>query len=256
MNKELKEIIEKRVSALKNRDVENEITNYSKEVVSYDVVGELKYVGIDAIKNRLIEWLSTLDEIIDFEITDEKITSTSDMAYCSSLNHINAKTVDGNKLDMYWRETTCYKKTDGIWKITHIHSSVPFNAESGMASIGLKPHSTEQEINPISPIEVVKSVFRAFQNQERENLENILSPDFLFSSPHDKKLNKEQYFELCYPFSERVKNYEFQTIMEKGNEVFVIYKCSVADQEAFINSEYFTIENGKVKSVKVFFGDK
>lgn len=258
MKKEIKRIIRKRISAIKNRNVENEISNYSKDVISFDVVGQLKYVGIDAIRNRLNEWLSTLDEIIDFEITDEKITSTSDIAYCSSLNHINAKTVGGNKLDMYWRETSCYKKMEGIWKITHVHSSVPFDIESGMASIGLKPNSPKkkEELKQKSPTELVKSLFRAFQNQERGILEKLLSSNFIFSSPHDKKLNKEEYFEICYPFSKKVKNFEFQTIVEKGNEVFVIYKCSAKDQVDFINTEYFTIENGKIKNVKVFFGDK
>lgn len=256
MENEIKKIIEIRISAIKNRNVEKEIANYSKDVISYDVVGPLKFLGTDAIKNRLIEWLSTLDKIIDFEITDVKINSTSEIAYCSSLNHINAKTVDGNKLDMFWRETTCFKKTQGIWEITHIHSSVPFNAENGMASIGLKPNSSKQNLNQKSPTELVKSVFRAFQNQEREKLENLLSSDFIFSSPHDKKLNKEQYFEMCYPFSEKIKEFEFQTIVENGNEVFVIYKYSSIDQDDFTNTEYFTVENGKIKNVKVFFGDE
>lgn len=258
MEKEIRKIIDKRISAIKNRNVENEISNYSKDVISFDVVGQLKYVGIEAIRNRLNEWLSTLDEIIDFEITDEKITSTSDIAYCSSLNHINAKTVDGNKLDMYWRETSCYKKMEGIWKITHVHSSVPFDVENGMASIGLKPDFIKKEQEPTKkkPIELVKSLFSAFQNQEREILENLLSPDFMFSSPHDKKLNKKEYFEICYPFSQKVKDFKLQTIMEKGSEVFVIYQCSAIDQADFTNTEYFTIENEKIKSVKVFFGDK
>jgi hypothetical protein len=55
---------------------------------------------------------------------------------------------------------------------------------------------------------------------------------------------------------EKVKAFKFQTIVEKGNEVFVIYKCSSIDQDFLINSEYFTIEKGKIKSVNVFFGDK
>lgn len=256
MENDIKQVIEKRVSAIKNRNVQDEMSNYLENVISYDVVGQLKYEGIDAIKNRLNEWLSTLDKIIDFKITDVKITSGSGIAFCSSLNHINAKTVDGNKLDMYWRETTCYKKTDKAWKISHVHSSVPFNAENGMASIGLKPHSSKQNINHKSPTELVKSVFQAFQNQEREKLENLLSSDFIFSSPYDKSLNKEQYLEICYPFSQKIRAFEFQTIVEKGNQVFVIYKCSAVDQDDFINSEYFTVENEKITSVKVFFGDK
>lgn len=256
MDKAIKKIIENRVSAVKNRDVEHQIKHFSNDVISYDVVGQLKFIGASAIKKRLNEWISTLDEIIDFEITDVKITSSFDIAFCSSLNHINAKNISGNKLDMYWRETTCYKKTDGIWKITHVHSSVPFDAETGMALIGLKPNSAVKK--PASyqkkPTELVLELFRAFQSQEREIIDNLLSSDFIFSSPHDKKLNKEQYFEICYPFSEEVNEFEFQTIVEKGNEVFVIYKCSAIDHACFINTEYFTIENGKIKSIKVFFG--
>jgi ketosteroid isomerase-like protein len=105
MENEIKQVIEKRVSAIKDRNVQNEISNYFKNVISYDVVGNLKYEGVDAIKNRLSEWLSTLDKIIDFEVTDIKLNSTSKIANCSRLNHINAKTVDGNKLDMYSRES-------------------------------------------------------------------------------------------------------------------------------------------------------
>lgn len=127
-----------------------------------------------------------------------------------------------------------------------------------MASIGLKPNSikTDQDPTEKSPTELVKSLFSSFQNQERKTLENLLSPDFSFSSSYDRNLNKREYFEICYPFSEKVKNFEFQTIVEKGNEVFIIYKCSAINQVDFTNTEYFTIKNGKIKSVKVFFGDK
>src|SRR5690606_4284413 len=117
----------------KNKNVDGATSAYSEDVISYDVVGELKFNGINAIKERLKEWFSTLSEIVNYEIADVKITSSSDTAYCSCLNHINAKTIDGNKLDMWWRETTCYSHVDEMVKITHTHSSVPFNAKNGMA---------------------------------------------------------------------------------------------------------------------------
>ncbi len=144
MEKEIQQLIHKRVTAVKNRDMEKAVNCYSPDVISYDVVGKLKYIGVDAIKNRLKEWLSTLSEIVDFEIVDVKINSGSDVAFCSSLNHINATNSNGSKLDMFWRETTCYAKINGIWKITHAHSSVPFDAETGLASIGLKPDNDKK----------------------------------------------------------------------------------------------------------------
>lgn len=44
--------------------------------------------------------------------------------------------------------------------------------------------------------------------------------------------------------------------MESGNDVFVFYRCSAKDLPDFENSEHLIIEDGKVKSVRVFYGDK
>jgi len=40
---------------------------------------------------------------------------------------------------MWWRSTVCYRKTEGSWKITHEHNSVPFNVETGKPSLDLEP---------------------------------------------------------------------------------------------------------------------
>lgn len=143
VHSEIRHIISERVSAVKKRDVEKATANYSSDVIVYDIVDPLEHHGIDSLKNRLKEWLSTLSEIADFEITNIEIKSSKDVAYCSSLNHIDAINTDGDKLNMWWRETTCYAKANGRWEITHTHSSVPFNPESGQPSIGLKPVSKD-----------------------------------------------------------------------------------------------------------------
>ena len=40
---------------------------------------------------------------------------------------------------MWVRATVCYRKIDGTWMVTHEHNSVPFDVESGKASLDLKP---------------------------------------------------------------------------------------------------------------------
>jgi hypothetical protein len=47
---------------------------------------------------------------------------------------------------MWWRATVCYRKIDGKWMITHEHASVPFNVESGKASLDLTPWQFANEI--------------------------------------------------------------------------------------------------------------
>ena len=51
------------------------------------------------------------------------------MAFSHSLNRVSATTTDGEKLDMWWRATVCYRKIDGKWMVTHEHASVPFDVE-------------------------------------------------------------------------------------------------------------------------------
>ena len=62
-----------------------------------------------------------------------------DVAFSHSLNHVSATTKDGQRLDMYWRATVCFRKLDGSWTVTHTHSSVPFDMETGQASLDLEP---------------------------------------------------------------------------------------------------------------------
>jgi ketosteroid isomerase-like protein len=47
---------------------------------------------------------------------------------------------DGEKVDMWLRETLCFRKIDGKWKITHEHESVPFYMDGSFkAAVDLKP---------------------------------------------------------------------------------------------------------------------
>ncbi|MFB6341120.1 YybH family protein [Saccharicrinis sp. FJH62] len=139
MEEEIRQLILQRVLAVKKREISKLSMYYTNDVILFDVVGNLKYTGIDALIKRLKEWLASLSEIKDFEISDIKIEAASDIACSSGLNHVDAITADKNKLDMYWRETTCYTKSDGVWKIMHTHSSVPFDPTTGKALAHLKP---------------------------------------------------------------------------------------------------------------------
>jgi ketosteroid isomerase-like protein len=40
---------------------------------------------------------------------------------------------------MWLRATLGFRKIDGNWFVTHEHSSVPFEVESGKAAVTLKP---------------------------------------------------------------------------------------------------------------------
>ena len=105
----------------------------------FDVVNPLQRVGSEAAKQRLAEWFSTFQGPIGYELRDLSITAGEDVAFSHSLNRVSATTTDGEKLDMWWRATVCYRKLDGRWMVTHEHASVPFDVKSGQASLDLEP---------------------------------------------------------------------------------------------------------------------
>ena len=61
-----------------------------------------------------------------------------DVAFCHGLKRVRATTAGGQRLDMWWHATICYRRIDGAWQVTQ-HASVPFDEASGRASLDLDP---------------------------------------------------------------------------------------------------------------------
>ncbi len=82
---------------------------------------------------------STKPRSARYEIRDLSIATGDDVAFSHSLNRVNATKTGGQKIDMWWRATICYRKLGDRWVVAHEHNSVPFDPESGKASLSLKP---------------------------------------------------------------------------------------------------------------------
>lgn len=136
---EVRKIIDDRIKAVRNKDVNASTSNLATEVLSFDVVNPLQKIGLDALRKRAEEWFSSFQGPIGYEIRDLSVTAGDDVAFSHGLSHVSATKSDGGLLDMWWRTTVCFQKTDGKWTVTHEHNSVPFNVESGKASLDLKP---------------------------------------------------------------------------------------------------------------------
>ncbi len=135
----IRELIDDRVKAVRAKDINGAMSNIAPDIRSFDVVNPLQYVGSDALRKRAEEWFSSFQGPIGFEIRDLNIATGGDVAFSHGLNHISATKRDGEKLDMWWRATVCYRRIDDEWMVTHEHNSVPFDMTSGKASLDLNP---------------------------------------------------------------------------------------------------------------------
>lgn len=84
--------------------------------------------------------------------------------------------------------------------------------------------------------------------------EEVIGENFTFSSQYDEFINREEYFKRCWPHSAEMEKINVEKVFSEGDEVFARYECIMKDGKSFRNTEFFTVENGKLKSVDVYFG--
>lgn len=128
---EILAILENIAEGVRAKKASQMAQDYAEDIIAFDVVDPLQYSGKDEVQARSEQWLSQFaEDRVGFEMADINITVDGDVAFSSALDHVSGKTKDG-EIDMWWRATTGFRKIDGEWKIVHIHSSAPFNPETG-----------------------------------------------------------------------------------------------------------------------------
>jgi ketosteroid isomerase-like protein len=76
---------------------------------------------------------------IGYEVQDLSIMTGETVAFCHYLYRVSGTLIAGGKVEMWVRATVCLGKIDDKWTIVHEHQSVPFDPETGKASLNLKP---------------------------------------------------------------------------------------------------------------------
>jgi uncharacterized protein (TIGR02246 family) len=136
---EIKRVIEGGVEALRDKNIEGVMSFYAQEVVSFDIVPPLRYVGAEAFRKVWEEVFFVYQGPIDYEIHDLTITVGDDVAFTHSLNRISGTLNTGQKTDLWLRVTACFRKINGKWLIVHHQNSVPVDLKTGRAVLDLKP---------------------------------------------------------------------------------------------------------------------
>ena len=136
---EIKRVIEKGVEAIRAKDLDGVMSMYAPELVSFDVVPPLQYVGADVYRKHWGRAFSSFPGPIDYEIADLSITVGDDVAFAHSFNRLSGITATGQKFGSWLRWTACFRKINGKWLIMHMQVSAPVDMETGKAVLDLKP---------------------------------------------------------------------------------------------------------------------
>ena len=136
---QIRTIIDERIKAVCDRDINTLLSNHAPNILSFDVINPLQYIGANTVRERAEKWVSSYQGLIGYEVRDLSITTGETVAFCHYLYCVSGTLIDGGKVQMWVRTTVCLRKIDGKWMIVHEHQSVPFDPETGKASLDLKP---------------------------------------------------------------------------------------------------------------------
>ncbi|HKP27445.1 MAG TPA: nuclear transport factor 2 family protein [Dongiaceae bacterium] len=138
---EIRNLITDLSEALHDKDAKRVLSHYAPGSVVFDLAPPLQHAGAgESSEKGLDDWFATWQGPIGHETRDVSITTDGQIAYCHGFIHISGTKVGGERNEVWARQTTCLKKIDGAWKITHDHTSVPFYMDGSLkAAVDLKP---------------------------------------------------------------------------------------------------------------------
>jgi len=99
-----------------------------------------------------------------------------------------------------------------------------------------------------------RDAYRAYEVRDRNLLEGLLDDEFIFYSPADVGIDKDTYFERCWPNSEEIESFDMKRMIESGDEVVVTYESTKRDGRRFRNTEVLGFNGDRISRVEVYFG--
>jgi ketosteroid isomerase-like protein len=134
---QIRKMIDDWADALRSKSAEGVLSHYAPGLVHFSLAPPLLSAESDA--KNLNAWFATWQGRIGYEIRSLSVIVGDDVAFSHSLNRIHG-TTNGEKSDLWFRHTLCFRKIGDEWKIAHEHESVPFYMDGSFkAAVDLKP---------------------------------------------------------------------------------------------------------------------
>jgi ketosteroid isomerase-like protein len=136
---EVGRLFDTRSEAIWTKDIERLMSLYSPDIVYFDLVPPLQYVGADALRERFLEWFESFEGPIGQEISELNVVESGEAAIAHMLIRAGGTLKNGQEVGFWVRATDGCRRSDGEWLITHEHISLPVDPMSRSAVMDLAP---------------------------------------------------------------------------------------------------------------------
>jgi ketosteroid isomerase-like protein len=136
---EIKALLDRQSEAMSAKDIVRLMSLYSPDVVYFDTVPPLQFVGSAALRERFLQWFDSWKGQFSLEIRDVHVVTSEDIAVAHRFSRARGTLMNGQEVGSWVRATTCFQRSNHGWLITHEHVSWPVDPKSGSAARDLVP---------------------------------------------------------------------------------------------------------------------
>jgi ketosteroid isomerase-like protein len=136
---ELTALFDDQAEAIRTKDIDRLMSLYSPDILYFDVVPPLRYVGSAALRVRFRQWFDAYKGSLSVETRDFNISASGEIAVAHWLSRVSGTLKNGHEAGFWVRATSCCQRSNDRWLVTHEHISLPVDVMSGRAVTGLVP---------------------------------------------------------------------------------------------------------------------
>jgi ketosteroid isomerase-like protein len=138
----IRSLIAARETAIANGEAETAIEPLAHDAVVYDLQPPLAFAGADARDaEELRAWLRTWKKTGPrVEFRESRMLIDGNICVAFGLSRMRGEKIEEGSVELWFRTTLVFKRSEGGWTIVHEHNSVPMKMDgSGLAAVDLKP---------------------------------------------------------------------------------------------------------------------
>ena len=136
---DVRTLFDNQFAAIRTKDIDRLMSLYSPDIIYFDVVPPLQYVGAAALRERFSQWFDGYKGSLGMESRDLNISASGDLAVAHWLSRVRGTLKNGHEVGSWVRATSCCQRSNHRWLITHEHISLPADVRSGSAAMDLVP---------------------------------------------------------------------------------------------------------------------
>ena len=138
LENEIREQVAAWHASLASCDLDRIMAHYDDNVVAFDAIASLQFVGAAAYREHWAQCLQFMGEgsIVLHSVT---VRASDDLAVAWFIDRCTGPNEQGEMESGYTRGTACYQRHGDTWKIVHEHFSMPIDMESGKAIFDAAP---------------------------------------------------------------------------------------------------------------------